>query len=828
MRAFYYLDSVTSAGKTRGAGDFVAAYPSESFCFVMRSVELIDRTIDEFRARHPEAEGRIRWFHSGMGGSSVTGQIAQYLKTMPEGAILFITHAAWQMMAHFHRTDRWRLIVDEMIQSTYNETFTLCFDESRKHLIDLLTVTREDQTYSRIDANDLGAIRDRAHNKHRDQIAEIFKALSAKLVASSHWSILVVTKQWEAFITGKINQIEFHGRFHPCAFDGYIDVTFMAANLKETLTYRHFLSMGCSFIPHKQIRVRYTDHTNGSRLKIMYFTNRPWSKNLHKMQIMVDGKQMTILQCYRRTILKEFEGQEYLWLANAGKEYDNALDGVRLPNVPQGFNHFQGYHRCAILAALNPTPSHGVFLQEIAQMTAREIRRALLSECSYQAMGRGSIRNPDATEEYVLIVPDRITANDIAKLYPGSTISLLLGYDPVPPLKVNRYDSDEDRHQARLFTYREANEKRNRHRYISTCCTPDQATQAGGPSPLFVAETPDQVRSSIVHTLNDWAEIAPQRNNIGGFAYSEWANIRDKDGLGDTMFKPMPDFIEELRRRQAKTHKTKKDNTLISPTIFAHAVLPDRMIELGIEMDGAVRGKENAVACRGFLLDIEHGDMTPDDFSALFPELEFVTYSSWSHTPDAPRYRIAIPSTHYVPASIHALILLTFLHRIEATGWGDKESESRKHGIDTGKLQEAAMFYWPSNRPDSFLMHMQEGRKPLNPYEWINPIPDHLLVEPRQPEPITTTQQYAHASYAPSDDSEWSVANAIDYWREHGCVTGKGRTQLWFLAKRLRQAGCEDSEMRAILWEQAGYASNPEERRSEIDGLIADTGLLAA
>jgi hypothetical protein len=34
--------------------------------------------------------------------------------------------------------------------------------------------------------------------------------------------------------------------------------------------------------------------------------------------------------------------------------------------------------------------------------------------------------------------------------------------------------------------------------------------------------------------------------------------------------------------------------------------------------------------------------------------------------------------------------------------------------------------------------------------------------------------------------------------------------------------------MRAIMWVEAGYAANPKERRSEIDALIADTGLLAA
>ena len=111
---------------------------------------------------------------------------------------------------------------------------------------------------------------------------------------------------------------------------------------------------------------------------------------------------------------------------------------MRLPNVPHGCNQFQDYHRCAILSALNPTPAHGEYLKAMVKVTARQIRRALLSETSYQAMGRGSIRNPDATEDYVIIVPDRMTADDVAKLYPGATISLLMGYDPVPPLKEER------------------------------------------------------------------------------------------------------------------------------------------------------------------------------------------------------------------------------------------------------------------------------------------------------------------------------------------------------------------------------------------------------
>ena len=128
-------------------------------------------------------------------------------------------------------------------------------------------------------------MRDLAHNPERDQIATIFKPLLAKLTTSSDWAIVVETGQWQRFVEGKAEQVEFHGQFHPCAFDGYIDVTFMAANFKESLTYQHFANMGCRFVPHKRIinELRYTAHTNGERVKIKCFTNRPWSKTLHKM-----------------------------------------------------------------------------------------------------------------------------------------------------------------------------------------------------------------------------------------------------------------------------------------------------------------------------------------------------------------------------------------------------------------------------------------------------------------------------------------------------------------------------------------------------------------
>src|ERR1700693_3791055 len=72
--------------------------------------------------------------------------------------------------------------------------------------------------------------------------------------------------------------------------------------------------------------------------------------------------------------------------------------------------------------------------------------------------------------------------------------------------------------------------------------------------------------------------------------------------------------------------------------------------------------------------------------------------------------------------------------RLEAAGWGDALEDGKNHGVDIGKFHEAAMFFLPSKRPDCFLMHIKEGRTPLDPCEWVNHIPDDLLIS--QPPPV--------------------------------------------------------------------------------------------
>jgi hypothetical protein len=177
----------------------------------------------------------------------------------------------------------------------------------------------------------------------------------------------------------------------------------------------------------------------------------------------------------------------------------------------------------------------------------------------------------------------------------------------------------------------------------------------------------------------------------------------------------------------------------------------------------------------------------------------------------------------FIPPDIHALILHTIVDRLAAAGWGDAMANGRKHGVDIGKLHEAAMFYLPSKRPDCFLVHFREGCKPLDPREWIKWVPDDLLASPPPPVP----PEIHHQGHKPAHKDK-QVQWAIEYWSKRGCVKGNGRTQLWLLAKRLAEAGSDDVAMRDILDEQSGYSTNPKERRSEIDGLLINPQVVAA
>src|SRR3984957_3612715 len=138
-----------------------------------------------------------------------------------------------------------------------------------------------------------------------------------------------------------------------------------------------------------------------------------------------------------------------LWIGNNDIRGDE-FEGERLKNVPHGLNQYKKHDVCCIFSALNPPQAHRKFLQDLCGMTEREVRRALLSQTAYQSCGRGILRDPFSTGVFLLIVPDRDTAEDIARYYPGCRIEKLISDIEEPKIgRPPKYGSDVERGEAR-------------------------------------------------------------------------------------------------------------------------------------------------------------------------------------------------------------------------------------------------------------------------------------------------------------------------------------------------------------------------------------------
>ena len=118
--------------------------------------------------------------------------------------------------------------------------------------------------------------------------------------------------------------------------------------------------------------------------------------------------------------------------------------------------------------------------------------------------------------------------------------------------------------------------------------------------------SPDQIRHTLVHVLNEWAEATPRTRGISAFAHSDWLSKSDRIGQGYTTFTPTANLFAEMKRKQDVVRVCKEAASLMSPTIFDKPLqLPDHLGAIGIAIESSVRTKENALACRGFFLDIE-------------------------------------------------------------------------------------------------------------------------------------------------------------------------------------------------------------------------------
>ena len=296
-----------------------------------------------------------------------------------------------------------------------------------------------------------------------------------------------------------------------------------------------------------------------------------------------------------------------------------------------------------------------------------------------------------------------------------------------------------------------------------------------------------RIHDMAVSDLDAMATLRPETNGIGGFALSHWRDTRDKVGTGYDTFVPAAMFLGTLRRWQGFRDTEKKHVPMYSPTLFDPELHPLKN-----------RGKENAVIVRGLVLDIEHTVISQEEFPAIFPDLQMIIYSSFNHTDGKPRYRICIPTTHFVTPQINEVICWTIADKLSTLGYGDKGSE-RPHGLDTGKFEGTSTFHRPSYRPEMFLTEHLADRQPLNPYHWIDQAPPEAWFAAKMVEEVPRVVEKPIAIDNSAERKAARIAGAVKHFRVNGYEKGRGRTKLYGLYKSLVDIGCSDYEASMIM-----------------------------
>jgi hypothetical protein len=725
-------------------------------------------------SRHPEIAGRIKVFVSESFGSPVSTRIVEFLKATPadRGVIMFITHEAFLRLPHWHLRQAWHLIVDEVLTVTYSESFTLT--ENKSKLIDLMTLLPEANGYALLQAADHLKVRAISENAKQDQVTAQFAALADKLMPRSQWQLYVRAGEFAKFVDGKQSQLEVHGLLHPAVLNGFRTVALIAANLRQSFMYRHFSKQGCEFREHTAImkRLRYLAHENGGRLAIRYFTDKVWSKSLRDTQVDVDGRSVRVHDIYLSALRREFGSKPFLWIGN--NDVKDVLEGgVRLPNVPHGLNEFQAFDQCAILSALNPTSGHRNFLKDLVGLSDRDVRGCLLSQVAYQAAGRGSLRNPDSSEFFLLLVPDRQTADDVAALYPGCQIEQLA--------------------EGRSLVLEKKSGRRRIH-------------------------LSDAERKKAVKRRRQWkdkqASFSTSKGSFdpfvgGGFYHSLWRRPYHMDWVKQELL-TTAEFFSLMEAVAQLEYSQKEHVPLFAPTQFRD--------------QSAGHGKKNAVMVAGIVMDLDSTDMMPDDVATAVPECQMMIVSSWRHSPEDRRFRVLIPTTLGMSPEASEAIKRMIIRRFESAGFGGEPSCPRQHGVDMTKLHSASLFHYASKRPGGLLARFEQGRKPLDPLQWIETCPpdivDRILGQVVSVTPPTGDEQIAFDGYTLPQREKFEIA--IQAWRGHPPGQGVGNREFHRLGWRLHGHGMRSEHIEKVLVREAVWSASPSDRRRQISYVLAD------
>ncbi|AWB24715.1 hypothetical protein DA075_06015 [Methylobacterium currus] len=790
MHRIKYVSAPCGSGKTHAViNNIVEGRYEENLLLVQPTTELIDNTNNEITRRRPSIH--IEIFHSVITkGTSVASQLIERFRNPYDGNHVFITtHATFFSLPYVANKAKYDVVIDEapVLLEHFNESLPVNHSIITKHLI----VEPKGSSYGILKPNDVLELRSIAENRNKDSINQVFSKL-AKLVLSADYISYVRLDQYQKLISGKDNRrLEVYSVLQPTIFSGYRSVTILGARFEETALFKYWSGKGVHFENDTDLesQLRYTDHNNGNLVRLHYGTEDNWSKHAREKKYpelrkkMIDASKLI------------FGERASVWSDNNDMKKKGDLadnNNIELPGKSHGLNSYQDIDNALIIPALNNKPDVQRFLREVLDISDTDQKIEMTGHTIYQALSRTSIRDPSNINMKDWIVADRVTAEYIASIYPGSTINSLGLLMPSACVRRGRPSVHKDSNQRKQVS---------REKKMRMIANLDEEE-------IFVRE--DDIQA--VYWRREKCDVSPIRTNsyfVANFKGSIFNTMYDRKYGALAVFTDEK-FIRELRECSRIRYETKDQNLLISPAYFD----PYKVVE-------AYKSKENIVFIKGIWMDVDGGDMKPKDFAGMFPHLRIVCYNTFSSTSSNLRYRIYIPTDKAMTNEVYTLIIREIIYVVESSGFASKSKTAPKanrrfHGIDH-KRNGCDLFYLPCQPQDptgAFFMDFKKDRKPLKVKDWIfhGVSEDDAAYQPAPP-PLSVSDEL-------TPEQELKVADALREWDAVGSKRGNGNEGIFKLGLRLRHVGLSAWGLETALMQAAANANSPSDRKADVRRFI--------
>lgn len=645
-------------GKTQQALDLLAQ-TDERYMLAQPSRILVNQSEADLRGKNANVRAQAITTDNSTGVSQqIRDAMARPMLLAQSPNILLVTHKALLDLKSGDKA-KWHLIVDEIPNPTAHLEYKLKL--TRRWVVRHLSIKEGigDSYELTIKPGHVDAVEAMLAGAKDDSMIAVLADLWRYLL-HPHYRVYVSKAEWLAKGAKANGQVELnaHAILQPSVFADFASVTIMGANAHDSRLVQVWRNMGVEFVSHASIPDSSHDQATGMRLTVRYLTNKHWTRYLRDVKL-----KKGVSNLYHK-----LAGQlpaEYIWSSNnreTHKVEQVLVGGRKLPPVSHGLNAYRRMNTVVSLGSYNDDLAHAKFLSEAFQLSDEDLFRSQAGEMTYQLVMRTSLRVEGEHAPVTAFVPDWRTAEFLVSVLPGCRVEHLdLGIDELkgakPRFKVATTPAERmaKTREKQAAAVTRSNELMELHRYASGALT--------GDTPIF-ATTKAVVATKSVLPL----------------AFDSW----------DVLY----DLLESDRHR-----KLPKDQAGL---IVGSLIDPDAVEE-------TVAGMGNVVYSQFAWMDIDDGDVSPEQASALLGDVKHLIYSSYNNGKVAGkhRYRVVLPFDKPVDPDTYKAVWLVLAARFEKAGYwlpekaGEEVPTDRPvSGLDYSKCKASDFMYRPVRTAD--------------------------------------------------------------------------------------------------------------------------------